>query len=64
MLVLTTHQQRQSVPKAVPGAQQGANRAARLEGTGTHSQFDDCGFEPEQTLKPSGIVPRTPVCNE
>jgi hypothetical protein len=71
MLVLTMHQQRQSVRKAVPSAHQWVNRAP-LEGTGTHSRFDDCGFKPTQTLKSRvdlnadlfACLPRAPVCNE
>jgi hypothetical protein len=71
-LVLTMHEQRQSLQKAVPSAHQCVNRAALLEGTGTHSRFDDCGFEPAQTLKSRvdlnadllASVPRAPVCNE
>jgi hypothetical protein len=46
------------------------NQAAPLEGTGTHSRFDE--FEPEQMLKSRvdlnadlfASVPRAPACNE
>ena len=71
-LVLTIHEQRQSWQKAVPSAHQCVNRAAPLERTGTHSRFDDCGFEPAQTLKSRVVfnadlfacLLRAPVYNE
>jgi hypothetical protein len=72
--VLTMHEQRQSLRKAVPRVQQPAKLAARREGT--RSPSDDPDFQPPQTLKSrlksrvdlsadrSGIVPRTPVFKE
>jgi hypothetical protein len=68
--VLTMHEQRQSLRKAVPRVHQRAKLAARREGT--RSPSDDPDFQPPQTLKSrvdlsadrSGIVPRTPVFKE
>ena len=72
--MLTMHEQRQSLRKAMPSVQQRAKLAVRREGTRHRS--DDPDFQPRQTLKSrlksrvdlsadlSGIVPRTPVFKE